>query len=84
VTADQTSLTDDERSTTISALFAYQAETQHYLRGYQFASGHDDCCEAERARAAVRTEQKAALQKRLGLIVAAITKLGGAPLGANE
>lgn len=81
---DNTHLTDDERATAISALFAYQAETQHYLRGYQFASGHDDCCEAERDRAAVQAEQRAALQKRLGLIVAAITKLGGSPLGPNE
>jgi hypothetical protein len=69
-------LSADETSAAVAALYAYRAETTHYLRGYEHgASGHDDCCPVARALSERRRTERDALNARLRVIDSALMTL---------
>lgn len=69
-------LTADEHAEALAAAWARLNETRHYLRSAEaFTSGHDDCCDKARARAAVLAEQKRDLERREATLVSLLDKL---------
>jgi hypothetical protein len=70
-------LSDGEKAVTISALYAYQAETTRYLSSYKPNGSliHDPCCEAEASRVKLRNEEKVLLEQRAKDINNAIAEL---------
>lgn len=59
---DNTHLTAAERTVTVFALRAYQAETERHLSGYDVTREHDDCCETVRARVAMHAKEQLLLR----------------------
>jgi hypothetical protein len=67
----------DELSAIISALYAYQFETHHYLESCDIRDrGHDDCCTVALARKANRDAERASLESRLEAINSALSRCG--------
>lgn len=69
-------LSAGEQAAAVAALWAYRAETKHYLWGYdQPDLTHEDCCAVARARAARRREERDSLTARLQDIDGALAAL---------
>lgn len=74
-----TGFTPSELSAIITALYAYQFETQHYLESCDIRDrSHDDCCPVALARKANRDAERASLESRLAVINSALTRGGRA------
>jgi hypothetical protein len=70
-------LTDPQVHVAVTALQAYLAETQSYLRGMAPIRGHDDCCSYAQRRNEELAQQRAAMEEREANTRAAIVALGG-------
>ena len=75
--AAEMGLTPDELGAIITALYAYQFETQHYLESCDIRDrSHDDCCSVAVARKANRDAERASLESRLAAINSALSHCG--------
>jgi hypothetical protein len=70
-------MTADQQRVALTALRAYEIETEMYLRGFGPVTGHDGCCATARARNAQRAVERVLLEERLANTRAAIAALGG-------
>lgn len=80
VTAARTALTASQLNEAVQALHARLDETRHYLRpAAAFTSGHADCCDVARAKAAVLAEQRRGLEQREEHVLGALRVLDPKP-----
>lgn len=74
VSQHRRTFTTDELTVIETALFAYQMETESYLRRSP-APEHDPCCEKAKARQQEHQKQCDSLESRLALIKSAQAKI---------
>ena len=75
--AAEMGFTPDELGAIITALYAYQFETQGYLESCDRRDrDHDDCCTVAVARKASRDDERASLESRLAAINSALSRCG--------